>query len=172
VGATKDEYRQAVVEDKSANDTETALYGYFRFGAFTHVALHICAEMLSELFGGGPNVKKRFILSGPLAQDREGAIAAMKGIVKFALSPLPSELKDKEAYQELRSLAGISNLANRVKVSLNQMKAMSPTTVHDLKQGIELLRAKAFDASPNPHSISGKPCKRRRLQFLLLSSSP
>jgi len=137
VGATKDEYREAIAAE-SANETEAALYGYFRFGAFSHVVLDLCAEMLSELFGGGPNVKGRFALTDPLAQDRQSAIAALKGIVKFTLSPIPSELRNRDAYEQLRSSPGIEGLENRVQVTLNQMKAMSPDSVQNLKQGIEL----------------------------------
>jgi len=59
IGATKDEYR-ATIDEGRASETDATLYGYFRYGAFTHVALHLCAEMLAELFGGGPNVKKLF----------------------------------------------------------------------------------------------------------------
>lgn len=138
IGATKDEYRVTIDEDK-ASETDATLYGYFRYGAFTHVVLHLCAEMLAELFGGGPNVKWLFALSDVLKQDREAAIAAMKAVVKFALAPIPSELAGSDAYEQLRSKEGIDRLASRVRVSLNQMRSVSPETVDRLKKGIELL---------------------------------
>jgi hypothetical protein len=95
--------------------------------------------MLAELFGGGPNVKKRFTLSDPLLRDRENAISTLRKIVGFTLAPIPSELANTDAYQELRSAAGIDSLAGRVRVTLNQMRSVSSETVGKLKEGIELL---------------------------------
>jgi len=138
IGATKDQYRRST-EEGTASETDATLYGYFRYGAFTHVVLHLCAEMLAELFGGGPNVKKRFTLSEPLSRHRDDAISALKRMVGFTLAPIPSELANKDAFQELRSSPGIESLADRVRVSLGQMRSVSPEIVARLKEGIELL---------------------------------
>jgi len=138
IGATKDQYRRSS-EEGTASETDATLYGYFRYGAFTHVVLHLCAEMLAELFGGGPNVKKRFTLSEPLSRHRDDAISALKRMVGFTLAPIPSELANKDAFQELRSSPGIESLADRVRVSLGQMRSVSPEIVARLKEGIELL---------------------------------
>jgi hypothetical protein len=138
IGASKDEYRRSV-EQETASETDATLYGYFRYGAFTHAVLHVCAEILAELFGGGPNVKKRFVLSDAVARDRERAVALMKKVVKFTLAPIPSELAHEDAYQQLRSSAGIERLGSRVRVTVNQMRSVSPEIVEKLKEGIELL---------------------------------
>jgi len=138
IGATKDQYRRST-EEGTASETDATLYGYFRYGAFTHVVLHLCAEMLAELFGGGPNVKKRFTLSHPLSRQRDDAISALKRVVGFTLAPIPSELANKDAFQELRSSPGIESLADRVRVSLSQMRSVSPDIVARLKEGIEVL---------------------------------
>ena len=138
IGATKDEYRRSV-EQETASETDATLYGYFRYGAFTHAVVHLCAEVLAELFGSGPNVKKRFILSDAMARDRQRAIVLMKRLVKFALAPIPSELADSDAYEQLRSKEGVARLADRVRVTVNQMRSVSPEIVERLKKGVELL---------------------------------
>lgn len=138
IGATKDGYRRSLEQD-TASETDATVYGYFRYGAFTHVVLHLCAQMLAELFGGGPGVKKRFILSDRVARDRDTAVALMKRVVKFTLAPLPSELAETDAYEQFRSTTGIANLANRVRVSVSQIQSVQPEIVDKLREGIELL---------------------------------
>jgi hypothetical protein len=138
IGATKDEYR-ALTESGKASETDSTLYSYFRYGVFTHVALHLCAVTLAELFGGGPNVKMQFALDDGLVGDRPKAIGALKRTVKFALAPVPSELAGKDPYEQLRSSAGIENLASRVRVSVKQMQSVAAEVIERLREGVQLI---------------------------------
>lgn len=138
IGATKDDYRDGV-EKGTASDTEAKLYSFFRYGIFTHVALFLTAEMLAELYGGGPGIKNRFALIEEIERNRKEAIEALKRVVKFTLAPVPSELIEEDAYAELRSKAGQDKLENRIKVSVNQMRSVEPAVVERLKDGIRLV---------------------------------
>ena len=138
VGGVKDEYR-AATEQGTANETDATLYSYFRYGAFNHVAIHVCAETLAEVFGGGPQVKKRFILSEASVGSRETAMETLKRIVKFSLAPIPAQVSGGDAYEHFRSSEGISNLASHVRTTVNQMRGVSPEIVDKLKDGIQLL---------------------------------
>ena len=138
IGSTKDDYR-AATDNLTANETQAALYGYFRYGVFVHVALHLCAVVLAELFGGGPSVKKLLVLSDSLERDREAAIKALKPLVGFTLAPIPSELENQDAYKQLRSKEGIEKLAKRVRVSVNQTRSALPEAVEKLKKPIRRL---------------------------------
>jgi hypothetical protein len=138
IAATKDEYRRAV-DAETASATESTLYGFFRYGAFTHIALYLCGELLAEVFGGGPGVKNRFALSEDLEKDRDKAIESLMRVVKFALTPIPSELGEDDAYGRMRTIAGQTKLADRVKVTVGQMRGVDESVVGRLQEGIETL---------------------------------
>lgn len=138
VAATKDEYR-ALVQEGTASNTHETLYSYFRYGVFTHVALHLCAELLAEVFGGGADVKKRLCLSDDIANDRDGAVNTLTRHVKFVLAPVPSQLKGADAYDKLRSTGGIETLSDSVRANLRQMEALTPEVINKLKQGVSNL---------------------------------
>jgi len=138
VAATKDEYRRKV-DAETANETEGNLYSYFRYGAFTHVAIYLVGELLAEIFGGGPAVKNRFGLASELEESRGEAIEALTRVVKFALPVIPPELEGQDAYEQIRSKEGIMKLAGRIRASANQFQAVQPETVEALKVAIRVL---------------------------------
>ena len=131
----KDEYR-AATEAETANETEVQLYSFFRFGAFTHVAIHLCAETLLEVFGGGVSTKKSMILDDELSVDQSKAIEQLPKVVKFTLAPIPPFLSGKDAYAHFRSVELIRELASHIQTTVNQLRAMDTSSVDPLKVGI------------------------------------
>jgi hypothetical protein len=138
IAATKDEYREAVAKE-TASETEAKLYSFFRFGIFTHLALFLAAETLTELYGGGAGIKGRFALTEELERNREKSIEVLKRLVKFSLAPIPSELGGEDPYATLRSIAGQEQLGSRVRVSVNQMRSVDTGVVERLKEGIVVI---------------------------------
>ena len=135
IGAVKDAYRTAC-EGKAASDTDQKLYGYFRFGAFTHVVLHLCAELLEELFGGGAATKKRLCLSQDLERNREQALGQLEKLVKYVLAPIPFALQGLDEYQQFRSTEGIKRMADALHISVRQFRSINQASEELLKTGI------------------------------------
>ena len=135
VGSVKDEYRVAS-DGGTATETESTLYSYFRYGAFFHVALHLCAETLAEAVGGGVSVKRLFALDGVLSGSHRQGIDALKKVVKFSLAPLPGYLSGRDAFEHFRSMDTIGTLASQVRTTVNQMRGVRADIVEELTAGI------------------------------------
>ncbi len=134
VGATKDYYKQKVKEE-TASEAEAELYDYFRYGAFTTVAIFLASEVVSEIVGGGRAVKGRLKLTARYEKDRELTIEYLRKVVEVALAPIPSELEEGDAYGKLRTEAGVATLRDRVQVSVRQLKALQADAVEALVEG-------------------------------------
>ena len=135
VGATKDHYREKVVNE-TASTTEETLYGYFRYGPFTTVVIYLVSEVLAELFGGGPNVKGQLRIDAPYETDRDSTIAQLRRLVEFTVAPIPTVLDGKDAYAELRTMPGVLGLRGAVQVYASQFKTLNEDMINSLKRGL------------------------------------
>ena len=98
--------------------------------------IHLCAETLLEVIGGGVAIKKLLVLDDQLSKDPGKAIEQLAKVVKFALSPIPPFLSGKDAYAHFRSTELMEELASHIRTTVNQMRAMNESLVDPLKAGI------------------------------------
>jgi len=121
IAATKDEYRQKVETGETGD--EATIYSYFRYGAFSHVALYLCAEVLGALFGGGQELRRRLVLDKEPLGDRDAAVGHLKSLVKWTLAPVPTELADRDAFQAFRSMDEVKKIAASLRTTVGQWRA-------------------------------------------------
>lgn len=139
VGGVKDELR-AAIDAGTASETQSQQYGYFRYGAFTYVLIYLCAEALrAVLNAAGANFAARVTMPATVLQDAAKSYDVLKPIVLLAIAPLPGALKEKDAYDEFKTAEGVERLADRVRVSIEQLQALHANAFDSIRSQVQLL---------------------------------
>lgn len=131
VGKVKDELRTIAKREDAPESAET-LYGYFRYGAFSYVVMDLCAETLCNILS--TRERNRITAPDELLKDEPKALDALTPFVKAVLRPLPAYLREKDAYVEFKTKAGIDGLKDSVTVSLQQLEDMNPEVWQPLRK--------------------------------------
>jgi AIPR protein len=128
------------VNKQVASEDELAKLGYFRYGAFSFVAMHVCAEVLGIwLADKDARYKRRASLKEALLFDQMASEAFLARFMEAMLAPLHMHLRNQDAYQILKTQAGVETLASHAKVIIEQVNQMKPDTYTEVIQELELL---------------------------------
>ncbi len=140
VGASKDNLRSRI-EEGVASAQERSLYGYFQYGAFQYVAIFLVSETLAAIYpGGDPAFQHRVTMVDEAAlTNREAAIAELRPMVQFAITPVATAIGDREAYQVFRSREEVQKLSDQIKVLVMQQEALNPTLFDETRAKLRLL---------------------------------
>ena len=103
------------------------------------MAIHLCAETLLEVLGGGVSIKRLLVLDDELSKDRTKSIEQLSKVVKFTLSPIPPFLSGKDAFTHFRSVELMKELSSHIQTTVNQLRAMDASSVDPLKVGIKTI---------------------------------
>ena len=136
VSSVKDDIR-AKIDGGTASDAEVEHYSYFRYGAFTYALIYLCSEALRAIVAAkGVDFKARIAMPDETLKSRENAVLALKPLVQLVLKPLPSALKDKEAYTAFKSLDSLQSLAQSIQVTLEQLLVMQADALDSIRKAM------------------------------------
>ena len=140
VGASKDELKYRI-EAGTASAQEMSLYGYFQYGAFQYVAMYLVSETLAAIYPGGDRTfQHRVTMADEEAlTNREAAIAELRPVVQFAITPVATAIGEREAYQVFRSREEVQKLSDQIKVLVMQQEALNPALFDETRAKLRLL---------------------------------
>lgn len=140
VGASKDELKSKI-EAGLASVQEKSLYGYFQYGAFQYVAIFLVSETLAAIHPGGDSTFQHCVTmtDEEALTNREVAIAALRPVVQFAITPVATAIGEREAYQVFRSREEVQKLGEQIQVLVMQQEALNPTLFDETRAKLRLL---------------------------------
>lgn len=132
VGALKDELKEREARGE-ATESEKKLYGYFQYGAFQYVAIYLVARLLRAACSGVAGDFERLVTLADIdaLRDRDNSVAAIKGIVRFAVVGIPVHVRE-DAYAAFRSRDEVEKIAEQLEVSVLQQEALNPGTLQKI----------------------------------------
>jgi hypothetical protein len=102
--------------------------------------MHVCAEVLGIwLADKDARYRRRASLKEELLFDQMASEAFLARFMEAMLAPIHMYLRNKDAYQILKTQAGVEALASHAKVIIEQVNQMKPDTYTDVIQELELL---------------------------------
>ncbi|MCH7607791.1 MAG: AIPR family protein [Chloroflexi bacterium] len=126
VAAAKAELR-ARLDQGAASDDDKKKYEYFRYGAFAFAVMHACAEVLGLwLASKDPRFKRAVTFADDTLLDPEASRALLVKLVEAVLGPIHAYLNSKDAYQELKTQAGVDAMVAHAKEIVEQVRVMKP----------------------------------------------
>ena len=138
-GEVKAQLRQKLDADTATGDEERQ-YRYFRLGPFAFVLMHVCAEALCVILPGtSGDYKYRVVLKADLLTDAPRAINAFSRLIRMAMGPVHQYLQARDAYAEIKTTAGIEQLASHVKTIFGMVNEGQPNTFAEIRGGFEVL---------------------------------
>lgn len=138
IARTKARFK-ATFEDGNATADDVVKYQYFRYGAFAFVLIHVCAELIGLLLGAQDiGFKKRIRLPDDLLRDADGAEVLLARLAEAALGPVHMHLKDRDAYQTLKTQTGAEAVAAHARTIVEQVMQMRPDTYTEFTDVLSL----------------------------------
>lgn len=126
VGIAKAELRDRVKEGKATGDEQEKL-ALFRYGAFAFATVFTCAEIVGLwMEEEDARYRRRVTLEDDILLDQDKSEALLAQFVGVVLDPINAYLADKDAYQELKTQAGIAGIARHAKLLVQQVAKLNP----------------------------------------------
>jgi hypothetical protein len=130
------------VNAESATQDEESKYEYYRYGAFAFALMHVCAEVLGLwLAPQDVRYKHRATFQDDLLLDQERSETLLAKLVDTVLGPVHMYLRDKDAYQLLKTQAGADGAAGHARTIVEQVHQMKPDTYGEYIDQLVLLQA-------------------------------
>jgi hypothetical protein len=141
VAMTKSRLRDKVVAGAATGD-DRAKYGYFRYGAFAFVLIHVCAEVLGLwLEPREPKYKRRVTLADDMLLNQETAELLLSKLADAALGPMHLFLSGKDAYQLLKVQSGVDQISQHARALFEQVDHMQPNIYREFTDRLVVLGA-------------------------------
>lgn len=139
VARTKVALRETIAGGAGTADDE-ARYEYFRYGAFAFVVIHVCAEVLCLWRReDGYESKRRISLEDDILFDQEASEDLLSKLARQVLGPIHAYLRDKDAYEQLKTQAGVQGIVEHTKAMIEQVTEMRPDTYEEFTDPLLLL---------------------------------
>lgn len=138
VAYAKSRLRDRVVS-QTATPEEEGQYDLFRYGAFSYVLIHVCAEVLGILLNAERGDFKKYVtMSDDILVDQERCIEVLGHLALACLKLARSYLEGKNAYEVIRSQPGVEELTRQAKTIVSQVQGMVPETYVAITQHLRI----------------------------------
>lgn len=131
------------VESGTASGDESAIYDYFRYGAFPLVLMHLCATVIGLWFEGiERRYRRRVTMVDSELFNAERSDAILVKLVEAVLAPVQQYFVNaaEDPYNIIRTQAGIDALATHVKMMISAVEQMQPDNYEAIKSKLVLVR--------------------------------
>jgi hypothetical protein len=131
------------VDAGTASADDSAIYDYFRYGAFPLVLMHLCAAVIGLWFEGKERrYRRRVTMIDDVLFNPERADAVLTKLVEAVLGPVQQYLStaEEDPYNIIRTQAGIDGLATHVKVMISAVEQMQPDNYKAIKSQLILVK--------------------------------
>ena len=138
VAYAKSRLRDRIVSHGATHE-EQGQYDLFRYGAFSYVLIHICAEVLGILLNAERGDFKKYItMTDEIFLDQERCIEVLGQLALACLKLARSHLDGKNAYEVIRSQPGVEELTRQGKTIVSQVQGMVPETYVAITQHLRV----------------------------------
>lgn len=139
IAITKSNLRTKI-SGPSATDDDKAKYDYFRYGAFAFVLMHVNAEVIGLwLEPSDTRYKRRVTLIDKVLFDQEYSELILSKLTEAILSPVHIYLRERDAYQELKTQSGVDGTARHARAIIQQVHHMKPDTYNEFTDNLVIL---------------------------------
>jgi hypothetical protein len=131
------------VDSGLASDDDSAIYDYFRYGAFSLVLMHLTATVIGLWFEGKERrYRRRVTMVDKVLMDAELADSVLVKLVEAVVRPVRQffDNTDEDPYNIIRTQAGIDALATHVKVMIAAVEQMQPDNYESIKSKLVLVK--------------------------------
>jgi hypothetical protein len=131
------------IDSGSASDDDSAIYDYFRYGAFSLVLLHLTATVIGLwLEGKERRYRRRVTLIDDVLLDAERADSILVKLVEAVVRPVRQYFvnTEEDPYNIIRTQAGIDALSTHVKVMIAAVEQMQPDNYESIKSNLVLVK--------------------------------
>jgi len=137
VGQLKSSYKQKT-DNGSATEIDQRKYRYFQYSAFQYGLIYSIEKVMEEIMKkSDQNFERKVRLSRNYQNNERKSMEVLEKLADVVLGGIDAYLQYKDAYQEIRSQAGVEAAANHARTIVSQISRMQPDNYKDIEAAIE-----------------------------------